>query len=560
MFADSSGDFTVPDPGRTGTTTVNCAREVNGNSAVPVGAIVRLTPGSPVGVSLTGSQEYLFAFAPAPHTLLSATHTDTIAGTVVRGDVITGQGATPAWDRLAKGSADQVVGYDATDVVKITPSGGGPVVGTGRTITAGDNLTGGGSLAADRVIDLDPDIIVDTVVIGGTESTVPLAGATPTARLAVHDDGTSDLSAAYLTHNATAAAGPELVIARSRGTEATKSVVSSGDRLGQITFAGHDGTDYERGVTIRAEVAATPGSGDMPAKLIIATTPDASATPVDRVTVGSAGDLTLGTDGYLVLDEHSSAPATPASGTVAVYAKSDGILYTKDDAGTETVAGGAGGGDTVQYRHTGTSRYYVAGVVVCTALSNTVMTADVLYAVPLMVPRAVTIDRIGVNVTGAGTAAARVRVGIYTATSVSNLYPDALVSGSDGGELNASSTGMKENTVSVSLAAGLYFAVFQTNEGISVLAFTQGVSWNVLGSPTDIANCGGGGLERGRCIRGIARPVHRRRCRGRAWRPAPTCPRSGAGTARKPLPGPPKDLHQEFWKTALPLWRRTPFQ
>lgn len=41
----------------------------------------------------------------------------------------------------------------------------------------------------------------------------------------------------------------------------------------------------------------------------------------------------------------ASAPSTPASGNVVLYAKSDGLLYSKDDAGTETlVSGGAGGG------------------------------------------------------------------------------------------------------------------------------------------------------------------------------------------------------------------------
>lgn len=40
-----------------------------------------------------------------------------------------------------------------------------------------------------------------------------------------------------------------------------------------------------------------------------------------------------------------AAPATPAASKVRLYAKSDGLLYSKDDAGTETlVSGGAGGG------------------------------------------------------------------------------------------------------------------------------------------------------------------------------------------------------------------------
>jgi len=38
----------------------------------------------------------------------------------------------------------------------------------------------------------------------------------------------------------------------------------------------------------------------------------------------------------ITVGEHSTAPATPATGKVAVYAKTDGKVYSKDDAGTET--------------------------------------------------------------------------------------------------------------------------------------------------------------------------------------------------------------------------------
>jgi hypothetical protein len=50
------------------------------------------------------------------HDLLSATHTDTAVGTVVRGDLITGQTATPAWTRLAIGAANRYLSSDGTDV------------------------------------------------------------------------------------------------------------------------------------------------------------------------------------------------------------------------------------------------------------------------------------------------------------------------------------------------------------------------------------------------------------------------------------------------------------
>ena len=50
------------------------------------------------------------------HTMLSATHTDTTAGTVARGDLITGQTASPKWQRLAIGANNRVLFSDGTDV------------------------------------------------------------------------------------------------------------------------------------------------------------------------------------------------------------------------------------------------------------------------------------------------------------------------------------------------------------------------------------------------------------------------------------------------------------
>lgn len=45
-----------------------------------------------------------------------------------------------------------------------------------------------------------------------------------------------------------------------------------------------------------------------------------------------------------LLFTEGAAPATPAANTVIAYAKADGKLYSKDDAGTETPLGGGGGG------------------------------------------------------------------------------------------------------------------------------------------------------------------------------------------------------------------------
>lgn len=46
----------------------------------------------------------------------------------------------------------------------------------------------------------------------------------------------------------------------------------------------------------------------------------------------------------LVEFAEAAAPATPAAGQVRIYAKADGLMYSKDDAGVETALGGGGGG------------------------------------------------------------------------------------------------------------------------------------------------------------------------------------------------------------------------
>lgn len=56
-----------------------------------------------------------------------------------------------------------------------------------------------------------------------------------------------------------------------------------------------------------------------------------------------------------------TAPATPASGYVSVYAKADGKLYAKDDAGTEYDLTATGGGGSTTVNVTQTSHGLSAG-------------------------------------------------------------------------------------------------------------------------------------------------------------------------------------------------------
>ena len=62
------------------------------------------------------------------------------------------------------------------------------------------------------------------------------------------------------------------------------------DIMGEIRFAGGDGTDLESvGASIKGVVNAAPGSNDMPGSLVFATTADGAASPTDRIRLNRNG-------------------------------------------------------------------------------------------------------------------------------------------------------------------------------------------------------------------------------------------------------------------------------
>ncbi len=98
------------------------------------------------------------------------------------------------------------------------------------------------------------------------------------------------------TWSATAAQAPRLLLARSKSaTIGTQEVVADGDAAGLLGFQASDGTGFENVAQIRAEVDGAPGNDDMPGRLLISTTPDGSATMVERLRITQAGYFGFGT-------------------------------------------------------------------------------------------------------------------------------------------------------------------------------------------------------------------------------------------------------------------------
>lgn len=137
----------------------------------------------------------------------------------------------------------------------------------------------------------DIDSTNERIAIGGTENAFTLAGASFGSKLTVHADEAADLLGISLhRHSATAAYGAHFVGGRSRGTEAAETVVQSGDMITRFLGIGFDGTDYATAAEIAIEVDGTPGSNDMPGRIVFRTTPSGSQTLAERMRINNAGD------------------------------------------------------------------------------------------------------------------------------------------------------------------------------------------------------------------------------------------------------------------------------
>nr|AFX83859.1 putative endosialidase [uncultured Mediterranean phage MEDS2 group] len=93
------------------------------------------------------------------------------------------------------------------------------------------------------------------------------------------------------------ASGAGIAISKSRSTTyGSYNIVQDDDLIGTVTFRADDGTDYNStAALIGCHVDGTPGSNDMPGRLVLATTADGASSPTERMRIDSAGRVGIGT-------------------------------------------------------------------------------------------------------------------------------------------------------------------------------------------------------------------------------------------------------------------------
>ena len=134
----------------------------------------------------------------------------------------------------------------------------------------------------------------------------------------VQIEGTSAITAGLsIVRNSNDANDGGIVLGKTRATSTGgNTVVQAGDDLGNLTFAGNDGSTMLFGAEIFAEVQSGVGNDDMPADLIFKTNGGSTST-TERLRITSDGQIQAGTSGPTYLKYTGSAhPTNNNNGTL----------------------------------------------------------------------------------------------------------------------------------------------------------------------------------------------------------------------------------------------------
>ena len=221
----------------------------------------------------------------------------------------------------------------------VTHLAGGALIGTdsGNAIRFATN--GFGSSDEKARIDSSGRLLV------GTSSSRSVLGLSPSLQL--------EAAAGYVgpsfTSNANDSSGSYLHFTKSRGTSlGSNTVVANNDNLGTITFNGTDGSAAVEAARISVSVDGTPGTNDMPGRLVFSTTADGASSPTERMRITSNGFVLIGksdtasaaeTVGYHISDAAVSYQTTDGNEALNLSRKTSNGSLIVFRRGTNTAVG-----------------------------------------------------------------------------------------------------------------------------------------------------------------------------------------------------------------------------
>ena len=136
------------------------------------------------------------------------------------------------------------------------------------------------------------------LLLGTTTARTGYFGNTPEVQIEAAK--ASDSVRFGLCNNSNGVQDSQIILAKTRGTSVgSNTIVQNGDTLGRIAFVGADGTDLEVAAQILSQVDGTPGSNDMPGRLVFSTTADGASSPTERMRIANTGQVLVNTTSTL---------------------------------------------------------------------------------------------------------------------------------------------------------------------------------------------------------------------------------------------------------------------
>ena len=161
----------------------------------------------------------------------------------------------------------------------------------------------------------------------GTSTARSTFYSTASAFIQIEGGAASGSESLAIVRNVNDTFGGSLILAKTRG--AGDTIVTSGDTIGNVTWQGNDGSKFVQAARIEAQVDGTPGTNDMPGRLVFFTTADGQATPTERMRIDALGALKTSPNGtYKFPAGTTEITHNDATSSVQLIASSTG--FTSD--------------------------------------------------------------------------------------------------------------------------------------------------------------------------------------------------------------------------------------
>jgi len=179
--------------------------------------------------------------------------------------------------------------------------------------------TGNALLVQDEANPDSSPFVIDAngnVISGYTTALTSLSGITPSIQVAGANLNSSSIGAFNYSNTVN---GAFLTFAKSRnGSIGSETVVQSGDNLLTIRAYGSDGVAPIQAAQIRVEVDGTPGTNDMPGRLVFSTATDASPSVVtEAMRINSTQEVIIG--GTTALEAGGLSVQSTSGAAINIY-------------------------------------------------------------------------------------------------------------------------------------------------------------------------------------------------------------------------------------------------